>query len=104
MALSSVSIWRRVRLFARRPDHLVSHPPLPGELHLPFHNDLWPTEDELLDFFPPTMPIFEENLIDGKDINSIDLKFLGLRKHQFELPFDSVFEALITRGSAAGEM
>ena len=31
-ALTSSSIWRRVNLITRRPDHLVSRPAHPGEL------------------------------------------------------------------------
>ena len=102
-ALSSASIWRRVGLYARRPDHLVHRYPDGGELVLPPNGPFpAPVKEGILTFFPPVVPMSTTDIANRAELNPIDLKFIVLKKHSFELPFDFLLASMIARGSCAG--
>jgi len=98
-ALSSASTWRRLKLLARRPDHLVTRPPQPGELLLPFYG---PAEsiEQLLEFFPPNLTLISDT-DQVREVSFVHLKLFALRKHSFFLPFASLLEVFVTRGACS---
>jgi len=99
-ALSSISIWRNLRLVTRRPDSLIQKSPLPSELV--FRDDSCMTEmcEEMLNFFPPLLSAQNPD----HDLGSLDLKYYMLRKHTFDIPFNEILSALVSRLRCSGNL